>query len=218
MKSAKKGELASYHHHFSSSIMPDPQNYDDNEPMPMSIDPEVYYTGSKHDWDAESPSVANFPKRYSHLKDGRLTTAQAHSDRPQNNPPHFRVWDSNESGLGHRVRQSSPSTKPPSCQTSLNSGEVENRLVSTPTQPDRSSSKATLQPPCPTTLERHGFLKHDDAESLRRFLERQQQGPTEIFSSDVLRRVESLAGSQGVTKESLPDRTAAFPPRGARQG
>ena len=216
MESAKKGELASYHHQFSSSIMPDPQNYDDNEPMPMSIDPEVYYTGSKHDWDAESPSVANFPKRYSHLKDGRRTTAQAHSDRPQNNPPHFRVWDSNPSGPGHRLRQSPPSTDPPSFQSSSKTREVENRLNSTPTQPDGSSSKATLQPPSSTALERHGFLKHDDAESLRLFLQHQWQGPTEALSSGILRRVESVAESREVTKKSLPGRSA--PSRLGRQG
>jgi hypothetical protein len=198
--------------------MPDSQDYDDNDPMPISIDPEVYHTGSKHDWLAKSPSVAKYHQFHSHLKDGRRTTASADSDPSQNNPLHLRVWESDPSGLGHRLRQSPPSTDPPSFQSSSKTREVENGLNSTPTQPSRSSSKATLQPPSPSALERHGFLEDDDAESLRLFLERQRQGPTEALSSGVLRRVESLAGRHKVTEKSLPDRNAAFPSRGERQG
>lgn len=193
--------------------MPDSQNYDNNEPMPRRIDPSKYYIGSEHNWDVKSPSVADFHERHSHFKDG-TPTAPAPLGAPHNTAPRWRIWDTDRSGQGHTLRQSPQPTEPLSCQSSSNTRMAEDRPDSTSAQLNGSSSKATDQPPCTNALERHGFLKHDDAESLRLFLERQRQGPTDALSSDVLSRVESLARSQGVTKESLPDRTAAVPPRG----
>jgi hypothetical protein len=203
--------------------MPDSHDSDNNDPIPNTIDPEVHYIGYDHDWHGKSLSVMDFHERHLYLKDGRPTIASAPSSQSRDTSTHPEPWDIGLAGPGNMLcaAQTIQSPEPAgsaSCQSSLRTQPVGDQLNMAATQLPGSSSTASVQPPSATTLRQHGFSENLDAESLRRNLSYQQQCSAEAFSEAMLGCVESLAESHKVTKKSLPDRIAAFPPRGAKQG